>query len=185
MASGYVRQSVRKIARGPVSRVLSGASLRLCGHSSRRRVAPPLKQPTRATSRNKLICRPYSVLHPVGFSVPETLPPPRCALAAPFRPYPPKGRRYAFCGTFPRRRTPGRALPGTVVPWSPDFPRPRIKSEAAAARPSGPLHMGYCGLGSNRDSNFARHSPSTTPSIRSGRKRRWKAITAFCWSVTS
>ena len=32
---------------------------------------------------------------------------------------------------------PGRALPGTVVPWSPDFPRPRIKSGAVAVQPSG------------------------------------------------
>ena len=58
-------------------------------------------------------------------------------------------------------------------------------ARAAAARPSGALNMGYCGLGSNRESNFARHSPSMTPSITSGRKRRWKAITAFCVSVIS
>ena len=45
------------------------------------------------------MCRPYSVLHPVGFTVPRPLPATRCALTAPFRPYPPKGRRYAFCGT--------------------------------------------------------------------------------------
>ena len=45
--------------------------------------------------------RPYSVLHPVGFTVPRVLPRARCALAAPFRPYRPEGRRYAFCGTFP------------------------------------------------------------------------------------
>jgi len=43
----------------------------------------------------------------------------------------------------------------------------------------------YCGLGSNSASSFARHSPSMMPSIRSGRNRRWKAITAFCVSVTS
>ena len=34
---------------------------------------------------------PYSVLHPVGFAVPRPLPAARCALAAPFRPYPPEG----------------------------------------------------------------------------------------------
>ena len=43
----------------------------------------------------------------------------------------------------------------------------------------------HCGRGSNSASSFARHSPSMIPSIRSGRKRRWKAITAFCASVTS
>jgi len=32
--------------------------------------------------------RPYSVLHPVGFTVPALLPGPRCALAAPFQPCP-------------------------------------------------------------------------------------------------
>jgi hypothetical protein len=30
--------------------------------------------------------RPYSILLPVGFAKPLTLPPARCALAAPFRP---------------------------------------------------------------------------------------------------
>jgi len=30
------------------------------------------------------MCRPYSVLLPVGFAVPFLLPGPRCALAAPF-----------------------------------------------------------------------------------------------------
>lgn len=43
----------------------------------------------------------------------------------------------------------------------------------------------YCGRGSSRASNLALHSPSMMPSTRSGRKRRWKAITAFCSSVTS
>ena len=32
-------------------------------------------------------CRPYLVLLPVGFAVPLTLPPARCALTAPFHPY--------------------------------------------------------------------------------------------------
>ena len=86
-----------------------------------------------------------------------------------------------------------------------------LLAQAAAARPSGergyrrfgsslregsancpnvrfgskPDTSNHWGLGSNKESNFARHSPSITPSIRSGRKRRWKAITAFCSSVTS
>ena len=45
--------SCERAARGPVSRVLSSAMKRLCDHSSRRRVAPPLQQPTRAASRNQ------------------------------------------------------------------------------------------------------------------------------------
>jgi len=55
-------------------------------------------------------------------------------------------------------------------------------------RPPGPLaagDMGYWGLGSKSASSLARHSPSMIPSIMSGRKRRWKAITAFWVSVTS
>jgi len=108
------------------------------GHSSRRRVAPPLKQPTRAADRNESICRPYSVLHPVGFTVPPLLPKTRCALAAPFRPYPSEAGRYAFCGTIPDpgRSRNRRALPGTAIPWSPDFPR-ASQARPAAARPSG------------------------------------------------
>ncbi len=34
-----------------------------------------------------------------------------------------RGGRFAFCGTDPWGR-PRRALPGTVFPWSPDFPPP-------------------------------------------------------------
>ena len=48
---------------------------------------------------------PYSVLLPVGFTMPSPLPGMRCALTAPFHPYRPglrPGRRSAFCGTFPR-----------------------------------------------------------------------------------
>src|SRR4051794_2029062 len=92
------------------------------------------------------MCRPYSVLHPVGFTVPIPLPRPRCALAAPFRPYPSEAGRCPFCGTIPDAPSPKlvahrRALPGTVVPWSPDFPR-RRQVPAAAARPSGGRDIG-------------------------------------------
>ena len=49
--------------------------------------------------------RPYSVLLPVGFAVPPTLPPARCALTAPFHPCCGKTRhapqRSVLCGTFP------------------------------------------------------------------------------------
>ena len=48
-------------------------------------------QPTRTAARKSackfaFACRPYSVLLPVGFTVPSTLPPTRCALTAPFHP---------------------------------------------------------------------------------------------------
>ena len=88
------------------------------------------------------MCRPYSVLHPVGFTVPETLPPPRCALAAPFRPYPSEAGRYAFCGTIPDPPSPRlwedrRALPGTVSSVEPGL----SSREQAPARPPGPLAL--------------------------------------------
>ena len=81
------------------------------------------------------MCCPYSVLHPVGFTVPALSPGPRCALAAPFRPYPSEAGRIPFCGTIPDPRLRGgrRALPGTVVPWSPDFPR---RSKLHRGRPA-------------------------------------------------
>ena len=80
-------------ARGSISRVLS-TLLRLGfegmgDHSSRGGIAPALKQPTRATGPEQALereapRRPYSVLLPVGFTMPPPLPAPRCALTAPF-----------------------------------------------------------------------------------------------------
>ena len=76
--------------------------------------------------------RPYSVLLPVGFALPPLLPEARCALTAPFHPYP---QMQAVCSLwhFPWGH-PRRALPATVVPRSPDFPR-----VLAHPRPPDPL----------------------------------------------
>ena len=78
----------------------------VCGHSSRRRVAADTHQrPTRRfrqllraawahradAQRRMARCRrfpPYLVLLRVGFTLPPALPPERCALTAPFHPYP-------------------------------------------------------------------------------------------------
>ena len=70
------------------------------GHSSGTMFAHCLKQPTRTaglTSPRGVIAfangplrRPYSVLLPVGFTMPAPLPETRCALTAPFHPYPAK-----------------------------------------------------------------------------------------------
>src|SRR5207247_9251970 len=93
-----------EFARGPVSRVLSIAL-----HEKRDCAAIPLgdglprpssNQPGRRAG-TRLMRRPYSVLNPVGFTVPTLLPGPRCALAAPFRPYPSEAGRCPFCGTIP------------------------------------------------------------------------------------
>jgi len=69
---------------------------------------PERRRENRLTTHPKMAaCRPYLVLLPVGFTVPPPLPGARCALTAPFHPCRPvhrgaTGRRFAFCGTFPR-----------------------------------------------------------------------------------
>ena len=116
-------------------------------HSSRAPVARRLLRPTRAARLETRLAdlhpprRPYSVLLPVGFAVPLLLPGPRCALTAPFHPYPPKPwRRRAVCFLWhcpwgrPRRR-----LSGTVLPRSPDFPPCLPIRWLLAERPSGLL----------------------------------------------
>ena len=81
------------------------------------------------------------VLLPAGFAVPFSLPRTRCALTAPFHPYPKIVvaifGRYIFCGTFPRISPAGR-YPAPLLSWSPDFP-PRLLGDEATIRPSGPM----------------------------------------------
>ncbi len=139
---------MREIARGPVSRVLSCGwfppsflwvdPIRKGSHSSRPYVATRLKQPTRAVDA-KRIClkprllarRPYLALLQVGFTMPFPLPVTRCALTAPFHPY---RTSSAVCSLWHYPLTSPscdiearRALPATLVSWSPDFPRyPKI-----------------------------------------------------------
>ena len=79
-------------------------------HKAPAEMAIPLGRPLRSASRDlpgrqpgNRQRRPYLVLLPVGLAVPPPLPETRCALTAPFHPYPdPKiRRRYVFCGAFP------------------------------------------------------------------------------------
>jgi len=156
-------------------------------HSSRTAIARGLKRPTRATGRSKPMRRPYSVLLPVGFTMPSPLPETRCALAAPFLPYPnpkgPSGGILSVALSLTPLARGRRALPGTVSPRSPDFPpvcqahrRPpdplavpadRARSGRAqppARRCSAPLSPPV-----SSDRRMARVSPSMTPSIFSGR----------------
>ena len=126
--AGSVLQSAPKglLARGnsarrPVSRVLSaprgrGTAIPL-GRVSQR---ASRDQPGRRNEdvpciacRNRQGCgRPYSVLLPVGFTLPPLSPGARCALAAPFRPCPRDFAvlhgRFDFCGTFPEVALAGR-----------------------------------------------------------------------------
>ena len=59
----------------------------------------------------------------------------------------------------------------------------------STTRPPDPLtrppYSSPIGLGRSRASRIIRHSASTSPSTSSGRKRRWKAMTAAIRSVTS
>ena len=71
---------------------------------------------------------PYLVLLRMGFTLPCLLPAMRCALTAPFHPYPAKAGRYIFCGTF-RRLSPPRcylascpAEPGLSSPTGYEYP---------------------------------------------------------------
>jgi len=130
--------------------------------------------------------RPYSVLLPVGFAVPATLPPPRCALTAPFHPCPPAGPgrpggpggRSALCGTFPgvapAGRYPAPCFRGArtfLPPAKPEGGHPTVwrhKRRKVRARSRQ--------AGSSRASSRARRSASravsgsATPSTRRGRK---------------
>ena len=142
----------------------------------------PASRPSRTAAGH-----PYSVLLPVGFTLPPPSPGARCALAAPFHPCLQTSRcaggLFSVALSLKQPKPLRRALPGTFVPWSPDFPR--LSKEPRSPNRLARSDMAYCGRGSNSDSNFARHSPSIIPSMRSGRKRRWNAITAFFCSVTS
>jgi hypothetical protein len=83
----------------------------------------------------KPACRPYLVLLPVGFTMPAPLPGPRCALTAPFHPYRRSAPAVCFLWHFPWGR-PRRALPGTVFPWSPDFPPPLRRAPCEGGHPA-------------------------------------------------
>ncbi len=138
-------------ARRPVSRVLSLADQGMAIHLGRKSPCASRDLPGRRPGNRpagRPARRPYLVLLPVGFAVPVPLPRPRCALAAPFhpcRPEPARGRSglaVSFLWHFPWGR-PRRALPGTVSPWSPDFPPPAglPPLRKAAIRPSDPAKV--------------------------------------------
>jgi hypothetical protein len=136
-----------KRRRRPVSRVLSPAREPGDDHSSGARVATDLARPTRTTGPGTDLCRTPKRRRTVAptwscsrWGLPCRR---RCRRRGALLPHPftlarRRGRsrpRRAVCSLwhFPWGR-PRRALPGTVFPWSPDFP-PRPKPE----RPSGRL----------------------------------------------
>src|SRR5680860_563348 len=94
---------------------------------------------------------PYSVLLPVGFALPSLLPRTRCALTAPFHPYPlepeGKGGRFAFCGTFPGVAPAGR-YPAPCFRGARTFLPALIRNTGGAAiRPADPSNKGPGGCG--------------------------------------
>ncbi len=187
----------------PVSRVLWGGLFGpRDGHSSWAPVAGRLTQPTRATGLETGRVsprRPYSVLLPVGFTVPVPLPVPRWALTPPFHPYPRTGRgRFAFCGTFPGVAPAGRypapcfrgartflpdslsAVVGAAVrpTGNPDkgIRAPKVKAVRINGQASS-ISPATSGSASMRRFKVRTVEASATPSIRAGRKCRWNART--------
>jgi hypothetical protein len=139
---------LEKRARRPVSRVLSASEgagrpfLWDAPHGAPRATYPESGAGTPVAFS---ACSPYSVLLPVGFTVPSALPQTRCALTAPFHPYPRPDRARAVCFLwhFPSG-CPGRPLTGTVFPWSPDFP---LLAGASSGRPTVWREWGWDGAG--------------------------------------
>jgi hypothetical protein len=93
-------------------------------HSSSPAIAGGVKQPTRRPRTGRPQAPPYLVLLRAGFCLPPTLRPARCALTAPFHPYPPSlagplrfsgalRRAVCFLCHFPSG-CPDRALPGAL-----------------------------------------------------------------------
>jgi hypothetical protein len=81
-------------------------------------------------------CRPYSVLLPVGFTVPLPLPVARWALTPPFHPCRGEPRRSVFCGTVPGVAPAGR-YPAPCFRGARTFlPRALSGDAAAAVRPA-------------------------------------------------
>ena len=123
-ATASVNQDARKSPQGtetwgkkvsaswPVSRVLYGPRALRRGnvaaiHLGRMLPCASRNLPGRWAGNSPEGCpshHPYSVLLPVGFTVPLLLPVARWALTPPFHPYRAReqpSRRFAFCGTFP------------------------------------------------------------------------------------
>jgi hypothetical protein len=148
--------------------------------------------------------RPYSALLRVGFAMPLTLPPARCALAAPFHPClcPACAGPSAVCSLwhFPwtSRDKPTRPAgvtrhPGFVEPGLSSHGLPQARLPGPPARPciawqalTTKAHITFRFPRSKFNANrIAEISPSITPSMQAGRQRRWKARTAARPSATS
>ncbi len=120
---GFVGRDCSRATTIPLGDRLLGRSGNLPG---RRRGSTPGAAP----------CRPYSVLLPVGFTVPLPLPVARWALTPPFHPCRGEPRRSVFCGTVPGVAPAGR-YPAPCFRGARTFlPRALSGDAAAAVRPA-------------------------------------------------
>ena len=117
-------------------------------HSSWPGISPRLQQPTRKSNGAGRSSSPIWSCSAWGLPCRRPLPEPRCALTAPFHPYP-QGKSpvggIVFCGTFRKTRF-KRASPAVsrhVALWRPDFPPagPSCPGGRAATRPAGPIPL--------------------------------------------
>ena len=82
--------------------------------------------------------RPYSVLLPVGFTLPILSPELRCALTAPFHPYPmPRGRSGGLFSVALSLGSPPPAVSRHRIPVEPGLSSTWLLNQAAAVQPSG------------------------------------------------
>ena len=106
----------------PISRVLSRAAIHLGCKS-------PCSSSNLPRNRADHAIFLYLILLRVGFTVPPLLPVARCALTAPFHPYPAPEfllqKNQGLGGIFSVALSVGSHLPGVTwhpAQWSPDFP---------------------------------------------------------------
>jgi hypothetical protein len=157
--------STRKKSR-PVSRVLSWTAIHL-GHTSPY-VSSDLPGSRAGRTSGRTQCPPIWSCSGWGLPCRLALPPARCALTAPFHPYPGRTGAVYFLWHFPWARAP-QALPGTLPCGARTFLHP-----LRGQRLSGRLHRNYsvtrefplAGRAEGRPRGF--HSPG---SVVSGRAR--------------
>jgi len=115
--------------------------------------------PSRCVSPASRGLPPYLVLLRVGFTMPCTLLRRRCALTAPFHPYPGRPGRYVFCGTgrLPALTLESRTLSGTLLCGVRTF------LPGKPGRPSGPLASLTIIIGTGGDSRWVQetNNPAT------------------------
>ena len=127
-------------------------------HASRRETAIPLGRALLRASRDqpgrrdgnvpvsavaRLTGRPYSVLLPMGFTLPPLSPGARCALTAPFHPcLRSRSRAGGLFSVALSLRSPSPAVSRHRIPVEPGLSSTRAQTPAAAVRPSGKRGVG-------------------------------------------